>query len=371
MKVIISGGGTGGHIFPAIAIAKCLQRRNKNCEVLFVGAEGKMEMQKVPQAGFKIIGLKIAGFQRKKLWKNITLPFKMLSSYLNARKIIKSFAPDVVVGVGGYASWATLGQAQKMGIPTLLQEQNSFAGKSNKILAAKAEKICVAYDGMERFFPANKIIKTGNPVRKNICDIQDKMNELKSKGLKTYSLTETKPTILVVGGSLGARTINESIENNLDYFINNDIQLIWQTGKFYYDNIIARTKEKIEHCNNIKITEFIQDMDLAYAVADIIVSRAGALAISELCIVGKPVILIPSPNVAEDHQRKNAEALVNKNAALMILDGELESKLTSTLDNIINNKELQENLRKNILTLARIDADDKIVEQIEGIARKR
>lgn len=371
MKVIISGGGTGGHIFPAIAIAKCLQRRNKNCEILFVGAEGKMEMQKVPQAGFEIVGLKIAGFQRKKLWKNITLPFKMLSSFLKAKKIIKSFAPDVVVGVGGYASWATLGQAQKIGIPTLLQEQNSFAGKSNKILASKAERICVAYDEMERFFPVNKIVKTGNPVRKNIGDIQNKIKELKFKGSEYYSFVENRPTVLVVGGSLGAKSINKSIENNLEYFINNDIQLIWQTGKFYYNDIIARTKEKIKHCHNIRITEFIQDMDLAYAVADVIVSRAGALAISELCIVGKPVILIPSPNVAEDHQRKNAEALVNKQAALMILDEELENKLTSTLDKVIKNKELQESLGKNILTLAKIDADEKIVEQIEKIARKR
>ncbi|MDO5759611.1 MAG: undecaprenyldiphospho-muramoylpentapeptide beta-N-acetylglucosaminyltransferase [Bacteroidota bacterium] len=371
MKVIISGGGTGGHIFPAIAIAKCLQRRFKNCEILFVGAEGKMEMQKVPQAGFRIIGLKIAGLQRKKLWKNFSLPFKMLSSYIKAKKIIKTFCPDVVVGVGGYASWAILGKAQKLGIPTLLQEQNSFAGKSNQILANKAKKICVTYDNMERFFPAEKIVKTGNPVRKNICDIRENLDNLRQKGLGAYAFDTNKPTVLVVGGSLGARSINESIESNLDYFINNNIQLIWQTGKFYYNDIVARNNSKIKQHPNIRILEFISDMDLVYAVADVVVSRAGALAISELCIVGKPVVLVPSPNVAEDHQRRNAEALVEKNAAVMILDNQLKEKFLPTLSNIIKDKELQINLGKNILTLAKVDADEKIVDEIEKIAMHR
>ncbi len=367
MKVIISGGGTGGHIFPAIAIAKCLQRRHKDCEILFVGAEGKMEMQKVPQAGFQIVGLRIAGFHRKKLWKNIFLPFKMLSSYLRAKRIIKNFAPNIVIGVGGYASWAILKSAQRLGIPTLLQEQNSFAGKSNQILARKAYKICVAYDNTDRFFAKSKIVKTGNPVRKDIKDIIKNRDVLTKKGRDFYSFDGNKPTVLIIGGSLGAKSINQAVENNIDWFINSEIQLIWQTGKFYYNDIKTRIGTKIEQHNNIKPMEFIQDMDVAYSVADIIVSRAGALAISELCIVGKPVILVPSPNVAEDHQKKNAMALVEKEAAIMIPDNELNDKIIDNLSELIKNKDLQNSLAKNILTLAQTDADEKIVDEIEKI----
>lgn len=370
-RIIISGGGTGGHIFPAVAIAKCLQRRFQGCEILFVGAEGKMEMQKVPQEGFRIVGLKITGFQRKKLWKNITLPFKMLSSSVRARKIIKDFAPDVVIGVGGYASWATLRQAQKIGIPTLLQEQNSFAGKSNQILARKADTVCTAYDNMERFFPSEKIVKTGNPVRKNISTIADHTEELREKALELYSFDSSKKTVLVVGGSLGARTINQAIEANLDYFINNDIQLIWQTGKFYYGDIVSRLKETVSQHQNIKITEFIREMDLAYAIADVIVSRAGALAISEESQVGKPTILVPSPNVAEDHQRKNAMALVEQNAAVMVLDSAMKEDIVKTLDQVLNDTQLQKDLSKNLLALAMFDSDEHIVDEVEKILKRK
>ncbi|MBR1769658.1 MAG: undecaprenyldiphospho-muramoylpentapeptide beta-N-acetylglucosaminyltransferase [Bacteroidales bacterium] len=370
MKAIISGGGTGGHIFPAIAIANCLKRRYEDCRILFVGAEGKMEMQKVPQAGYDIVGLKIAGFQRKKLWKNFSLPFKMISASLKARKIIKDFSPDIVIGVGGYTSWATLREAQKLGIPTLLQEQNSFAGKSNMQLSSRAQKICVAYDDMQRFFSIENIVKTGNPVRKNISAIRETMQKKRQDALKTYNFNGEKTTVLVMGGSLGAGTINQAVENHLDYFFTNDIQLIWQTGKFYYNDIYERNKERLKEYTNVRITEFITDMEEVYSLADIIVSRAGALAISELCCVGKPVVLIPSPNVAEDHQRKNAMALVEKEAAKMILDSEADKKITEMLDEIINNGQLRERLGKNILSLAIVDSDERIVDEAEKIIGK-
>lgn len=370
MKVIISGGGTGGHIFPAIAIANCIKKRYADSEILFVGAEGKMEMQKVPQAGYKIIGLKIAGFQRKKLWKNISLPFKMLASSMKATKIIKDFQPDVAIGVGGYASWATLKQAAKLGVPTLLQEQNSFAGKTNKELSKKAKTICTAYDNMDRFFSKEKIVKTGNPIRKNISSLQENISLLQETAIKKYSLEKGKKTILIIGGSLGARTINNSIEKNLDFFIENDIQLLWQTGKFYYNDILERVKDKIAKTNNIHIHEFIFDMDQAYSVADIIISRAGALSISELCCVGKPVILVPSPNVAEDHQTKNAMALVEKDAAIMVKDMEMSEKIVPVLENLLADTTKQESLGKNILAMGITDADERIVDQIEKICKR-
>lgn len=370
MRAIISGGGTGGHIFPAVAIANCIKARYQDAEILFVGAEGKMEMQKVPQAGYKIIGLKIAGFQRKKLWKNISLPYKMLASRMKAKKVIKDFKPDIVVGVGGYASWATLKQAASLNIPTLLQEQNSFAGMSNKQLSTKAKTICVAYDNMQRFFDADKIVKTGNPIRKNISSIQENMHLHKAKAYSTFSLSEDKKTVLVIGGSLGARTINTAIENNLDFFIDNDIQLLWQTGKFYYNDILARTKDKLATTQNIHIHEFIFDMEQAYSVADVVISRAGALSISELCCVGKPTILIPSPNVAEDHQTKNAMALVEKNAAIMVKDSQANEKLLLELKNLLADDEKQTTLGKNILSLAIFNADELIVNEIEKIVKK-
>ncbi|MBQ9255060.1 MAG: undecaprenyldiphospho-muramoylpentapeptide beta-N-acetylglucosaminyltransferase [Bacteroidales bacterium] len=370
MRAIISGGGTGGHIFPAIAIANCIKSRYADAEILFVGAEGKMEMQKVPQAGYKIIGLKIAGFQRKKLWKNFSLPFKMLSASIKAKKIIKQFNPDIVIGVGGYASWATLKQASSMGIPTLLQEQNSFAGVSNKKLSKKAKTICVAYDNMESFFDKTKIVKTGNPVRKNIALIQSNIDNLRQEAINTFSLSKGKKTILVIGGSLGARTINNAIENNIDFFIENDIQLLWQTGKYYYEGIISRTKDKIKNTNNIHIQEFIFDMDKAYSVADIIISRAGALSISELCCVGKPTILVPSPNVAEDHQTKNAMALVEKNAAIMVEDSKMNEQIITTLKDLLANSDKQKTLGENILSLSIKNADELIVDEVNKICRK-
>ncbi len=363
MKVIISGGGTGGHIFPAIAIAKYLQSQYPECKILFVGALGKMEMQKVPAEGFDIIGLNIAGFQRKHLLKNLTLPFKMYSCSKKARKILKDFSPDVVIGVGGYASWATLSQAQKLGIPTLLQEQNSFAGKSNQILSKRAKVICTAYDNMQRFFPADKIVKTGNPVRKNISTLKDNLSSLRLQALEHYSLDGNKRSVLVLGGSLGAKTINDSIQSSLQFFLDNDIQLLWQTGKFYYQNILSSVDETILHHPNIRITEFIKDMPLAYSLADVIISRAGALSISELCQIAKPTILVPSPNVAEDHQRKNAMALTEKHAAIMILDKDLQTSLVPTLSSLLDDKDLQSTLSQNIFNLATFDSDRQIVEQ--------
>lgn len=374
MRAIISGGGTGGHIFPAIAIANKIKEQEPESDILFVGALGKMEMQKVPQAGYKIVGLPIAGFQRKKLWKNITLPLKMFVSSRKAKKIIKNFKPDIVIGVGGYASWATLKQAQSLGVPTLLQEQNSLAGKSNQILGTKAQKICVAYDGMDKFFQKDKIVFTGNPVRKNISHMQENRELLKQEAIKEFNLNATKRTILVTGGSLGAGTINRSIENALQYFIDNDIQLLWQTGKYYYNGIIERTKQLFATNNKAKelihIHEFIFEMDKAYSICDVVVARAGALSISELCLVGKPVILVPSPNVAEDHQTKNAMAIVNHNAAIMIKDAELQDRLIPVVGNLIKDNERMQTLGNNILKLGIKDADQKIFQQIKTIVTK-
>lgn len=368
MRAIISGGGTGGHIFPAIAIANALKEKYPDAEILFVGAKGRMEMQKVPQAGYKIIGLPIVGFQRQKFWKNISFPFKLIYSTIKAKKIVKTFAPDVVIGVGGYASGPTLAAAVSKHVPALIQEQNSYPGVTNKMLADSVDTICVAYDNMNRWFDADKIVFTGNPIRQNISQIYDNIEEKRAKGFETFGLNKGKKTVLVIGGSLGALTINESIFANLDYFVGNDIQLIWQTGKWFYEK--AKTRVKGVDSPLIKVYEFIYDMDQAYALADVIVSRAGAIAVSELCIVGKPCILIPSPNVAEDHQTKNANALVSKNAALMVKDAEAKERLIPVIDELMNDDGLRKKLSSNLQSMGIRDADKRIVEEVEKLVKK-
>jgi UDP-N-acetylglucosamine--N-acetylmuramyl-(pentapeptide) pyrophosphoryl-undecaprenol N-acetylglucosamine transferase len=336
-RVIISGGGTGGHIFPAIAIANALKKLDPATEILFVGANGRMEMEKVPAAGYKIIGLNIQGIQRKSIFKNLLFPVKLFNSVNKALQIIKDFKPDAAVGVGGYASGPLLYAASLKGIPYLIQEQNSYAGITNKWLGKKAEKICVAFDGMEQFFPAAKLIKTGNPIRRESVDVAGK----KMQALEFYKLSTEKKTIMVTGGSLGARTLNNSVMASLDKIIAADVQLIWQTGKFYYKNIIEQLGENYHP--NIKIMEFVNRMDLAYAAADVIISRAGAGTIAELCVVKKPVILVPSPNVAEDHQTKNALALVHEQAAIFVADRDAETKLITKALELLNDKSLQKN----------------------------
>jgi len=362
MKVIISGGGTGGHIYPAIAIANALKHKIIDIEILFIGAKDRMEMEKVPAAGYLIKGLWISGLQRKITIRNLLFPFKVISSLFQARKIIEEFKPDVVIGVGGYASGPTLRAATNKKIPTLIQEQNSFPGITNRMLASKVNKICVAYEGMEKFFPEKKIILTGNPVRQNIIDITTDRN----KAADFFGIDAGKKTVLVIGGSLGARTINESIQEMIQDLVNADIQLIWQTGKYYFPSAQIITY-KFES-NGIKAYEFISQMDYAYTIADVIISRAGAIAISELCIVGKPVILVPSPNVAEDHQNKNAIALVNRNAAILVKDSDAEDMLKQTLFDLISDNDLQIKLSTNIKKLAYTDAADKITDVIISLA---
>jgi UDP-N-acetylglucosamine--N-acetylmuramyl-(pentapeptide) pyrophosphoryl-undecaprenol N-acetylglucosamine transferase len=357
-RIIISGGGTGGHIFPAIAIANAIKEVHPNAEILFVGAEGKMEMEKVPQAGYKIVGLPVAGFQRKLTFKNFLFPFKLLSSLLKARNIVKEFKPDVAVGVGGYASGPLLYAASTKGIPTLIQEQNSYAGVTNKILSKKAKTICVAYQGMERFFSKDKIVYTGNPVRKDILEYKSK----KQEGLQFFGLNENVNTIFIMGGSLGARTVNKSVIANLDMLVEAGVQVIWQTGKFYYKECLE-VVSKI-NSDKIKVLEFINDMNLAYAVADIVISRAGALSISELCLVQKPVILVPSPNVAEDHQTKNAMALVEVNAAQLIKDDQAERVLVPAVLKLLQNKEKQEIYSENITKLGKPNAAKEIASEV-------
>jgi len=354
-KIIISGGGSGGHIFPAIAIANGLKEAFPSAEFLFVGAKGKMEMEKVPKAGYRIEGLWISGLQRKLTIKNLSFPFKLISSLIKAKKIIKEFKPDIAIGVGGFASGPTLQQAAKLGIPTLIQEQNSYPGITNIILSKKVDKICVAYDGLEKYFPKEKIYLTGNPVRKDVVKITGK----KEEASQFFGLDANKPTVLVVGGSLGARTINEAIEQNLKNFTKEGIQLIWQTGINYFPQA---EKALIDHNDpKIKAHKFIHKMDLAYAMADVIISRAGAIAISELCLVGKPVILVPSPFVAEDHQTKNALALVTYNAAILVKDVEQKEKLWDQLMALIADKEKQGKLMSNITALAKSEATDAII----------
>ena len=364
MKAIISGGGTGGHIFPALAIANAIKARYPDADILFIGADGRMEMEKVPVAGYPIEGLPIEGLQRKLTLHNFVVLFKLLKSQRMAKKIIRNFNPDIVVGVGGYASAPTLKAASGMGYRTLLQEQNSYPGLTNKMLSAKADVICVAYDGLEKFFTKEKIVFTGNPVRKVIED----MALTKAEGCAAFQLDTDKRTILSVGGSLGARTINETIKANLQYFKDNDIQLIWQTGKWFYKEAVEAVKNA--SADNIKVCEFISQMDSAYAAADIIVSRAGAIAISELCLVGKPVILIPSPNVAEDHQTKNALALANNGAAIMVRDAEALTALRPNLDELLSNNEKQAAMAQAIKAMGVRNAADKIVDQIEKIIKK-
>jgi len=360
-RIIISGGGTGGHIFPAIAIANALKKLDPSTEILFVGANGRMEMEKVPAAGYKIIGLDIQGIQRGSIMKNLQFPIKLLSSVRKSVKIIKDFNPDAAVGVGGYASGPLLYAASIKGIPYIIQEQNSYAGITNKWLGKKAAKICVAYDNMGQFFPASKIIKTGNPIRRESVDITGKHIQA-SEALK---LSPDKKTILVIGGSLGARTLNNSVMAGLDKMIAADVQLIWQTGKFYYKSIVEKLGENYNP--NIRIMEFVNRMDLAYAAADVIISRAGAGTIAELCVVKKPVILVPSPNVAEDHQTKNALALLHDDAAIFIPDRDAETKLIDKALELLNDKDKQKTLSNNIGKLALPDADEVIAKEVMKI----
>lgn len=364
LKVIISGGGTGGHIFPAVSIANEIRAKRPDAQILFVGAEGRMEMQRVPAAGYRIEGLPIAGFNRKNLLKNIPVLFKIMKCRSLARKIISDFRPQVAVGVGGYASGPTLNVAESMGIPTLIQEQNSYAGVTNKLLAQKASKICVAYEGMERFFPAEKILFTGNPVRQNLLD-----NTLsKEEAVRSFGLVPGKSTILIVGGSLGARTLNESILGNLPLVKQQKkVQFVWQTGKYYSEEIKADLERR--GCpDNLVVTDFISDMKLAYAAADLVISRAGAGSISEFCLLGKPVILIPSPNVAEDHQTKNALALVQKEAALFVADAEARRALLPLAINTVADHDKLESLSRNIIKLARPNAASDIADEVIKLA---
>lgn len=359
-RVIISGGGTGGHIFPAVAIADELKNRNPKIEILFVGAQGRMEMEKVPQAGYAIVGLPIAGLQRKLTFSNFLLPFKIAKSLLKARGIIRSFKPQLVIGVGGYASGPTLKMANLLGIPTLIQEQNSFAGKTNKLLAKKAKTICVAYDGMESFFSKEKIVLTGNPVRKEMS-----VQVNRAEAIEFFKLDPYKKTVLVIGGSLGARSINHAISNEIEGWkaLENEIQVVWQCGKLYYENL-SKIVEK-SGATNIVLHQFIQHMDLAYAAADVVVSRAGALSVSELCLLGKASILVPSPNVAEDHQTKNAMSLVVKNAAILIKDNELNYKLMNTVKSLLSDKTEITKLESNCSSLAKPHATKEIVDECE------
>lgn len=360
LRVIISGGGTGGHIFPAIAIANALKESNPEIEILFVGATGRMEMEKVPQAGYKIIGLNIAGIQRSNVLKNIGLPIKLASSFIKAYQIVNSFKPHVAVGVGGYASGPILRTAAFCGVPTVIQEQNSYAGMTNKWLARNAHVICTAYPGMEKFFPKEKVVFTGNPVRKEITQI----NASREQAMAYYGLDSTRPTVLIVGGSLGARTINKSVEVALERIKTAEAQVLWQTGKMYYEECAIVS----QGVSNLHAKMFLDRMDYAYTSADVIVSRAGALSISELQLIGKPVILVPSPNVAEDHQTHNAMALVNQRAAIMVKDDEARVNLITAAFDLLQNKTLQQELSANISRMAIPDAAKKIVEQILKVA---
>lgn len=363
-KVIISGGGTGGHIFPAIAIANEIKKRFPEADILFVGAEGKMEMEKVPAAGFKIVGLPIVGLQRRFTWKNLLLPFKLLSSLMKARKIVHDFQPQVVIGVGGYASGPTLKMAQRLGIPTVVQEQNSYPGKTNRLLAKEVAAVCTAYEGLEQVFPKDKIHFTGNPVRAELRQL----SMGKDEAFACFpQLDPTKKTILVIGGSLGARTLNESVLCGAEKLGSNGIQILWQCGKYYFEQM----KEEVAKLSGAEIvlTDFIARMDAAYTVADVIISRAGALSISELCLVGKPVILVPSPNVSEDHQTKNAMALVKNHAAILVKDNEAKTTLLDRAESLLADHKEQQQLSEAILRMAKPDATKEIVDTITETAR--
>ena len=353
-RFIISGGGTGGHIFPAIAIADELKRRLPDAEILFVGAKDRMEMQKVPQAGYPIEGLWISGLQRKLSWQNLLFPLKFISSLLKSRSIIKRFKPDAVIGTGGFASGAVVKVAGQMGIPTFIQEQNSYAGITNKMLAKNAHKICVAYDAMEQFFPKEKIVKTGNPIRDGLLNIA----QYRSEGLSYFHLDSERKTLLVLGGSLGARRINQLIEQQLPLFEQLGVQVLWQCGKLYYEEYKKYNSEQV------RVLAFIDRMELAYAAADVIISRAGASSVSELCVVGKPVIFIPSPNVAEDHQTKNARAIADKQAAILLRESELNEQFANTFGKLIADETQREALSAHIKALAQPNATKDIVNLI-------
>ncbi len=357
VNIILSGGGTGGHIYPAVSIANELKEKYPEAKFLFVGAKDRMEMEKVPQAGYEIKGLWISGIQRSLSLKNLAFPFKLISSLWNAHIIIKNFKPSIVIGTGGFASGPILYMANRKGVKTLIQEQNSYPGITNKLLAKKADKICVAYDGLERFFPAKKIVKTGNPVRQDLLTIEGKNNEAKAY----FNLDTNKKTLVIIGGSLGARAVNNLIEKHINWLFSNNIQVIWQTGKLYYDEF-----KKYDKLEGVQTFAFLNRMDLTYAAADILISRAGASSISELCILGKPVIFIPSPNVTEDHQTKNALAVVNNNAALLLKESELQMFQTM-LSELVKDEKLQETLSNNIKKLALPNATKDIVKEIEKL----
>lgn len=360
-KIILSGGGTGGHIYPAIAIADELKSRFPDAEFLFVGASDRMEMEKVPQAGYKIEGLWISGIQRKLTLKNLMFPFKLISSLLKSRKIINKFKPDVAIGTGGFASGPLLKTATSKRIPSLIQEQNSYPGITNKLLSKEADKICVAYDGLEKFFPKEKIVLTGNPIRKDLLHTDNKHIE----GKDAFALIHSKHTLLVLGGSLGARRVNQLIEDKLEYFQSQNIQLIWQCGKLYY--------QQYKHYNDldyVQVHAFLNNMDMAYAAADVIISRAGASSVSELCVVGKPVIFIPSPNVAEDHQTKNAKAIADKNAAILIKESDLDAEFENHFDTLMEASEKRDTLAQNIKQLALVNATKDIVDEVEKLLKR-
>ena len=365
-KIIISGGGTGGHIFPAIAIADCLKKRFPQADILFIGAKNRMEMDRVPKAGYPIEGLWISGFKRELSLDNLSFPFKLLSSMINARRIIKRFQPDVVIGVGGFASGPTMKTASSLGIPIVIQEQNSFPGVTNKLVAKKAEKICVAYNDMDRWFPKDKIVLTGNPLRNNIKPLDDQKEECR----KFFDLNPDKKTILLVGGSQGALGINKGISAMLDTFKNNDYQMIWQTGTHYYDKAVEEVKNNGLQ-DRIKCTVFIDRMDMAYAAADVVISRAGAMSISELSLLRKAVVFVPLPTAAEDHQTKNAMSLVKENAALMVKNSETETELLTTVFALMENEERQNEMKDNIAKFAKPNAAEDIVDQIEKIINKK
>lgn len=359
--MIISGGGTGGHIFPALAIANEFRDRHPDADILFVGAEGRMEMARVPEAGYRIIGLWISGIQRSLTLSNLLFPLKLLASLMKAKKIVREFKPDVVIGTGGYASGPIMMAATRKGIATVIQEQNSFAGLTNKQVAGKASRICVAYDGMEKYFPKDKIVITGNPVRKDILQTSGK----RADALTHFGLENNKKTLLIIGGSLGARTINESVLDRLSLLRDANVQVIWQTGKVYYDSYIEKLKD--QDLSSVRVLAFVREMDLAYAAADVVISRSGALAVSELCIAGKPAILVPSPNVAEDHQTKNAMALVEKDAALLISDREAADRLIPEVIRLLQDDSRKRLLSENIMKLARPHATRDIVNEIEKL----
>jgi len=359
VNILLSGGGTGGHIYPAIAIANELKERNPEAQFLFVGAEGRMEMEKVPQLGYDIQGLNITGIQRSLTLKNLSFPFKLISSLIKANKIIKKFKPNVVIGTGGFASGPTLYMANRKRIPSLIQEQNSYPGITNKMLGTKVKKICVAYDGLERFFPSEKLIKTGNPVRQDLLNIEEKRQE----AITYFGLDKSKKTLIIIGGSLGARAINHALEKHIQTILKNDIQVIWQSGKLYFEEY-----KQFNDLPNVQVKEFIERMDLLYAAADVLISRAGAGSISELCIVGKPVIFIPSPNVSEDHQTKNARSITDKDAAILLKEDNIDD-LPLIIKQLLKDEKQQDSLSKNIKKLALPNATKQIVDEVEKILK--